>query len=177
MLFDRTPGAITSRELDWLVRTIQIHTTATLGAPGEHTSAGLCIGAAGAAGAAAADARNTATTAPAEDSGAGRGYKLHICGFSIRLETSCGGISGGPEPPELQATQWRLRWRNGDVARRCRWRTGSRRTSGEPVAGVIDRRRSGQSSGTGSTGSDGPPSKMCRYESFSMCRWSAGYNS
>jgi hypothetical protein len=35
--------------------------------PCEHTSAGLCIGAAGAAGAAAADEQNTATTAPAED--------------------------------------------------------------------------------------------------------------
>ncbi len=54
-----------------------------------------------------------------------RSYKLHIGGFSTRLETSCGGIGGGPEPAELQATQWRLRSRTGDVVRRRRWRTGA----------------------------------------------------
>ena len=64
-----------------------------------------------------------------------RSYKVHS-----------GDIGGGPEPAELQATQWRLRWRTGDVARRRRWRTGSRRTSREPAAGVMDRRRSGQRS-------------------------------
>ena len=48
--------------------------------------------------------------------GSGGGVtKLHI-----------GGIGGGQEPAELQATQWRLQWRTGDVARRRRWRTGSR---------------------------------------------------
>jgi hypothetical protein len=72
------------------------------------------------------------------------------------------------EPAELQATQWRLRWRTGDVAQRRRWRTGagtvaapmedwrrraaapvedrSLQTSREPAAGVMDRRRSGQRS-------------------------------
>ncbi len=38
-----------------------------------------------------------------------RSYKLHIGCFSTRLETSCGGISGGPKPAGLQATPWRLR--------------------------------------------------------------------
>jgi hypothetical protein len=117
--FDSTPGAIT---LDWLVRTIQIHTTAMLGAAQRahvsNDSAGLCIGAAVAAGAASA--------------------------------------------AELQATHWRHRWRTGasgvtgyTVAapvedwRRCAAapvEDRSRRTSREPAAGVMDRRRSGQSS-------------------------------
>ena len=70
-----------------------------------------------------------------------RSYKLHIGGP---------GIGGGPEPAELQATQWRLWWRTGDVARRRRWRIGSRRTSGEPAAGVMDRQRSGQRSASAS---------------------------
>ncbi len=62
------------------------------------------------------------------------------------------GAADAAAAAELQATQWRLRWRTGDVARRRRWRTGagghrgSRRTSSEPAAGVMDRRRSGQRS-------------------------------
>jgi hypothetical protein len=40
-----------------------------------------------------------------------RSYKLHISGCSTLLEASCGGISGGPELAELQATQWRRRKR------------------------------------------------------------------
>ena len=74
------------------------------------------------------------------DSNGGRGR---------RDRRDIGGIShGGPEPAELQATQWRLWWRTGDVARRRRRRTGSRRrrTWREPAAGVMDRRRSGQRS-------------------------------
>ncbi len=73
-------------------------------------SAGLCIGVAGAAGAAAADARNTATTAPAEDSGAGRSNKLHICGFSTRLETwrtGAGGVTGYTMAAPVE--EWRRR--------------------------------------------------------------------
>jgi hypothetical protein len=62
-----------------------------------------------------------------------RSHKLHIGGFSTRPETSCGGIGGGPEPAELQATQWRLRWRTGDVAQRRRWRTGAGRHRGSPL--------------------------------------------
>ncbi len=96
----------------------------------------------------------------------------------------------------------------------------SRRTSREPAAGVMDRRRSGQRSDSESrsmrtaglgqpagprhspaptgvrrgtpdghgwigskaveireAGSDRPPSKSSRYESFNTCRWGAGYNS
>ena len=73
--------------------------------------------------------QDCASARPALPARPGRqSYKLHI-----------GGIGGGPEPAELQATQWRLQWRTGDVARRRRWRTGSRRTSREPAAGVMDR--------------------------------------
>ncbi len=89
--------------------------------PGGHTSAGLRIGAPGAAGAAAADAQQQLERHTRRS----HGYNLHIGGFSTRLETSCGGIGGGQEPAELQATQWRLRWRTGDVAQRRRWRTGA----------------------------------------------------
>jgi hypothetical protein len=52
-------------------------------------------------------------------------YKLHISCFSTRLEASCGGIGGGLERAELQATPWRVRWRTGEVALRRRWRTGA----------------------------------------------------
>jgi hypothetical protein len=50
-----------------------------------------------------------------------RSYKVHI-----------GGIGGGPEPAELQTTQWRLRGRTGDVARRRRWRTRAGGHRGSP---------------------------------------------
>ncbi len=59
-------------------------------------------------------------------------YKLHIDGLSPRLETSCGGIGGGPEPAKLQAIQWRLRWRTGHVARRRRRSTGAGVYRGSP---------------------------------------------
>ncbi len=36
------------------------------------------------------------------------------------------------EPAELRATQWRLRWRTGDVAQRRRWRTGAGGHRGSP---------------------------------------------
>jgi hypothetical protein len=35
------------------------------------------------------------------------------------------GAAGTEAAAELQATQWRLRWRTGDVAQRRRWRTGA----------------------------------------------------
>jgi hypothetical protein len=77
--------------------------------------------------------QDCASVRPARTARPGRrSYKLHI-----------GGIGGGLEPAASQATQWRLRWRTGDVALGHWW---SRRTSREPVAGVMDRRRSGQSS-------------------------------
>jgi hypothetical protein len=104
---------------------------------------GLCIGAAGGA---AADARDTATTAPAEDSGAGRSYKLQICCFSTSLETLCCGIGGGLELVELQATH------SGAPVADWRRRAAapvndlSRRTLREPAARVMGRPRSGQSS-------------------------------
>ncbi len=63
--------------------------------------------------------------------GTGRGqrnrqrYKLHCSSFSRGLETSCGGVCGGPKPAELQATHRRLQYTTGDVALRRRWRTGA----------------------------------------------------
>jgi hypothetical protein len=43
------------------------------------------------------------------------------------------GTGGGQrEPAELQATQGRLLWRTGDVARRRQWRTGATGHRGSP---------------------------------------------
>jgi hypothetical protein len=72
-------------------------------------------------------------------------YKLHSCCFSRGLETSCGCVSGGQEPVELQATKrapvedWRCR----AAAPVEDW---SRQTSSEPATGVMDRLQSCQSS-------------------------------
>ena len=78
------------------------------------------------------------------DSNGGRGRRGRRGGGATSY-TSAASVEDR-KPAELQATQWRLRWRTGDVARRRRRRTGSRRrrTWREPAAGV--RRRSGQRS-------------------------------
>jgi hypothetical protein len=79
--------------------------------PGEHTSAGLCIGAAGAAGAASADAPDTTAAAPAENTHGGprdrRSCKLHGSGSSGGLEPSRGGAGGGPEPAYIKVARSR----------------------------------------------------------------------
>jgi hypothetical protein len=69
-------------------------------------------------------------------------------GSGVTSYTSAASVEDR-EQAELQATQWRLRWRTGDVAWGRQWRTGSRRTSREPAAGVMDRRRSGPALGLG----------------------------
>ncbi len=88
--------------------------------PGEHTSAGLCIGAAGAAGAAAA----------AE-------LQLEATHWRHRRRTGAGGVTGYTVAAPVE--DWRRR-AAAPVGDR------SRRTSREPPAGVMDRRRSGHSS-------------------------------
>jgi hypothetical protein len=168
-VFDLTPGAITSES--WTGKSGQFRYTQQQcwALPCEHTSAGLCIGAVGAAGAAAADARDTTTTAP---------------------------------EAELQATHRRLQYRTADVVRR-RWRTRacgvtgytvaapvedwrrraeapvedrSLRTSREPAAGVMDRRRSGQSSDSESRSlhSWTASGTTCRAAPLACSDWSEG---
>ncbi len=81
--------------------------------PCEHTSAGLCIGAAGAAGAAAADARDTGSASYSSD-----------------------GTYGGPR--SRQATHLLLQYKSGDVVRRHWWRTRTDSVTGYTMAALME---------------------------------------
>ncbi len=102
-LFDRTPGAITCvtcLELDWIVRTIQLHTAAMLGA------------------ARRAHVRRTVHRRGRRcrhGSGGRAGYKNDGTGGGPRdrrssaggLETSSGGAGGRPAPADIEGARSR----------------------------------------------------------------------
>ncbi len=132
---------LSRQRVDWLVWTIQIHTRQQCWArPGEHTSAGLCIGAAGAAGE-RAGYNNDCTGGGPRDR---RSYKLQSGGFRSgdvvrgrrRWRTGAGGVTSNTAAAPVED------WRRRAAAPVEDW---SRRTLREPAAGVMDR-WSGQSS-------------------------------
>jgi hypothetical protein len=92
-------------------------------------------------------ARHTTTTAPVEDRKTGGATSYTVAASVVVWRLRAVAFFGGPEPGELQATQLLLGLETsrggaggGPEADR------SRRISREPAAGVMDRRRSCQSS-------------------------------
>ncbi len=113
-LFYHRPGAITSES--WLVRTIQIHTTAMVGAAG-------AAGAAGSAAAADSELQSYTSAALVEDRSR-RSYRLHSGGFSGGLETSRGGAGGGPGAGRHRGSSQPVSWTGGGAARARTRRAG-----------------------------------------------------
>jgi hypothetical protein len=81
--------------LDWLVLTIQIHTTAMVGA----------AGAAGAADAAAAVELQATHRRHRWRTGSRRSYRIHSGGSGGELETLRSGAGGGPAPADLEGAR------------------------------------------------------------------------